>query len=71
VATLIGGFATSHGPMLATPPDMWGLRGGADRKNKAHWYQGESMDFDTLLARRAPGFEAQVRPDAQRAAYDR
>ena len=64
MAYIVCGIATSHGPMLATPPDMWHLRANADRKNPAHWFKGESQDYDTLLQRRAPGFAARVTPDA-------
>lgn len=60
---IVCGIATSHGPMLATPPEMWHLRAGADRRNDAHWYQGESIDYETLLARRAPGFAAHLTPE--------
>lgn len=70
MAILTGGFATSHGPMLATPPDMWRLRAEADRKNPAHWYRGEALDYDTLLARRAPGFAADLEPHVQRARHE-
>ena len=64
MAKIVCGIATSHGPMLATPPDMWHLRANADRKNPAHWYQGESLDYALLLQRRAPGFAARVTPEA-------
>ena len=60
MAKIVCGIATSHGPMLATPPDMWHLRGNADRKNAGHWYQGERLDFSALLAKRAPGFAAHI-----------
>lgn len=60
MASIVCGIATSHGPMLATPPALWHLRGDADRKNPAHWYRGERLDYASLLQRRAPGFAAQV-----------
>ena len=56
MAKVVCGIATSHGPMLATPPDMWHLRGGADRKNPGHWFKGERFDYGALLQKRAPGF---------------
>lgn len=53
MATLVGAFACSHGPMLATPPDMWHLRAGADRNNPRHWFRGEALSYHALIARRA------------------
>ncbi|VCU68856.1 Protocatechuate 4,5-dioxygenase beta chain [Pigmentiphaga humi] len=71
MARIVFGLATSHGPMLSTPPDLWRLRASADQKNQAHWYRGESLDYDSLLARRAPGFAAQLEPAAQQSSFDR
>jgi hypothetical protein len=53
MATLVCAIACSHGPMLATPPDMWHLRAGADRKNPKHWFRGEALPYDALLAKRS------------------
>ena len=73
MAEIVCGIATSHGPMLATPPDLWHLRAGADRKNPSHWYRGEKFDYDTLLRQRAPGdvakFAGQVTPHAMAANF--
>jgi hypothetical protein len=66
MAQIVCGIATSHGPMLATPPELWHLRAGADRKNPRHWYQGRALDYGALLQQRAPGFAAQVTPQAMR-----
>lgn len=70
MARIVCGIATSHGPMLATPPEMWQLRAGADRKNPAHWFRGEALDYETLLSRRAPGFADQLTPELQQARFD-
>ena len=70
MAKIIGGIAVSHGPMLSTPPEIWDLRAQADRRSGTHWYQGKSYEYEALLAKRAPGFEAQVQRDAQRKNYD-
>ncbi len=70
VASIIGGIAASHGPLLCVPPTLWHLRGDADRKRKAHNFRGEVMDYEALLARRAPGFDAQVQPVEQQRQYD-
>jgi hypothetical protein len=71
MAKIVCGIATSHGPMLATPPELWHLRGNADRTNPAHWYQGERLDYGTLLQRRAPGFAEQVTASAMSANFER
>lgn len=70
MAKIVCGIATSHGPMLATPPDMWHLRAEADRKNPAHWYKGKSYDYETLLALRAPGFASHLTPEAKASNFD-
>lgn len=60
MAKIALGIGSSHGPMLSTPPDMWHLRGEADRKNPKHFYRGEAYDFQKLLAARQPGFAATI-----------
>jgi hypothetical protein len=55
MATMIGAIATSHGPLLSMPPELWHLRAGADLKNPSHWFQGRSYDYAALLEARAPG----------------
>lgn len=60
MAQLTLGFATSHGPLLSTPPEEWDLRANVDRKNKALAYRDGTYDFPTLAALRAhEGFAAQ------------
>lgn len=71
MAKIVCGIATSHGPMLATPPDMWHLRAGADQKNPAHWYKGERFDYSALLQKRAPGFAEQVTAPAMSANFEK
>ena len=56
--------------MLATPPTMWHLRGDADRKNLAHWYRGERLDYSALLKKRAPGFAKHLTADAMLANFE-
>lgn len=77
MAEVVCALACSHGPLLATPPDMWDLRAGADRENKRHWYRGRQMGYATLLAERQPGFhdeaslpQRQLRHDACQRALD-
>jgi hypothetical protein len=71
MARFVCGIATSHGPMLATPPEMWHLRGDADRQNPGHWYQGERLGYDALLQRRAPGFAEHLTPAAMAVNFGR
>ena len=71
MAAIVCGIATSHGPMLATPPTLWHLRADADRHNPAHHYRGERLDYAALLQRRAPGFAAQVTAPAMAANFER
>jgi hypothetical protein len=52
MAQIVLGIATSHGPMLSTPPDQWGQRVIADRANPAHFYRSGSYTFGELAALR-------------------
>lgn len=67
MAQIVLGMATSHGPMLSTPPDQWGQRVAADKANKAHAYQGRTRSFDELVTLRAgEDLARQVNPQAWR-----
>lgn len=70
MADIVTALATSHGPLLSTPPDYWYLRAQADEAN-LHWYRGERFDFPALRAQRAPGFAAQATDAVKRERYDR
>ena len=70
MARIVGAFATSHGPLLSTPPDQWDQRAAYDRINPGHWYRGKRYTFDELLAARAPGFEAESSAERKRAHFD-
>jgi aromatic ring-opening dioxygenase catalytic subunit (LigB family) len=60
MAEIVFGFGTSHGPLLATPPEEWDLRANVDRKNKALAYRDGTYDFETLYAlRKDSHFEKQ------------
>ena len=59
-AEIVLGLASSHGPLLSTPPDQWNLRAQADRENTRHWFRGKAYDFEALLRERAPGFAAEI-----------
>jgi hypothetical protein len=67
VAQIVLGMATSHGPMLSTPPEQWGQRVVADKANRAHAYQGGTHTFEELVALRAgENIAQQVSPEAWR-----
>jgi Catalytic LigB subunit of aromatic ring-opening dioxygenase len=69
MATIVGGLAASHGPLLCTPPSIWHLRASADRRNCGHWYRGQQLAYEALLALRNPGFDREVRTENQEKAY--
>lgn len=53
MAEVVLGLGTSHGPMLSTQPERWGLRVNADRNNKQLFFRGGVYDFDGLTRERA------------------
>ena len=69
MATIVGGLAASHGPLLCIPPSIWHLRASADRKNSGHWFRGQQLAYEALLALRTPGFDREVRTENQEKAY--
>jgi hypothetical protein len=58
MAEIILGFATSHGPLLATPPDEWDLRGAVDRRNPELAWRDKTYDFASLSQARGSEFVA-------------
>jgi len=52
MAKIVLGMATSHGPLLSTPPEMWHLRAADDRK-MIHPFRGGDYAFDDLVKIRA------------------
>ena len=52
MAKIVLGMGSSHGPMLSTPPEEWGQRVLADRKNKEHYYKSKTWTFDQLVEAR-------------------
>lgn len=70
MARIVGAFATSHGPLLSTPPEMWHLRAEADRLNPGHWFRGKQYTFEALLDERRPGFAAESTDAKKREHYD-
>jgi hypothetical protein len=67
---IVGAFASSHGPLLSTPPEMWYQRAQADLVNKEHWYRGKIYDFEGLVAARQPGFAEQSTDAEKKKHYD-
>jgi hypothetical protein len=70
MARIVGAFATSHGPLLSTPPDQWHQRAAYDRINPGHWYRGKRYTFDDLLEARTPGFAEESSDEQKRAHFD-
>lgn len=69
MAEIIYGFGSSHGPLLSTPPDMWHLRAGADKKNQALAYRDGTYVFDELLTLRngqGERFESEIELDVRK-----
>jgi 3-O-methylgallate 3,4-dioxygenase len=61
MARIVLGLATSHGPMLTTPPDNWDQRVNFDRKYTQHAFKGRTYDFEGLVKLRAnEGLDRQI-----------
>ncbi|HET8997726.1 MAG TPA: hypothetical protein VFN42_13745, partial [Acetobacteraceae bacterium] len=68
MAKIVLGLATSHGPLLTTPPEQWDERAKADRANTQLWFRGAVHSFDALQAMRAgEGLEDKTSPEERRA----
>ena len=66
------GIATSHGPLLSTPPEQWGERAKADRANPALWFRGQTYKYDALETLRAgEGLEVKSDLPERQARYAR
>src|SRR5262249_22020448 len=69
VAKIVLGMGSSHGPMLSTPPEEWGQRVLADRRNK-HPFRGRTWTFDELVeARKSEQLARQIAPEVWRARH--
>jgi len=51
MAEVVLGIGTSHGPMLVTPADTWGVRVPDDKRGRHH-YKGRTWTFDELAEER-------------------
>jgi hypothetical protein len=71
MARIVLGLATSHGPMLSTPPERWGDRVEADRARR-HPFRGEEYSFDELVRlRSSEGLAAQSALEERRKRLER
>lgn len=73
MAKIVYGFGSSHGPLLATPPERWDLRAGDDRKNPKHPFRGGIYTFPELVEvrRGEKDFIKEMGIDARRARHER
>src|SRR5262249_7474560 len=71
MAKIVLGMAASHGPLLATPPELWGGRVEADRRNPALVYRDGTFKFDELAKLRAnEKLEQQIELPVKQKRYD-
>lgn len=69
MAEIVLGIGTSHGPMLSTPPESWGLRVADDLRSEHH-YRGRTWSYDELVhERRFEKLEEQATLDVWRRRY--
>ena len=74
MAKIIGGVATSHGPLLILPADKWTVRADFDRNLKEHHFRGGVYDFPQLLAKRnaeQEHFEKEIRLEVREERFKR
>jgi 3-O-methylgallate 3,4-dioxygenase len=70
MAEIIIGIGTSHGPLLATPPEEWHQRRENDQRVRAHPFRGGSYSFDELVAlRAAENLPAQITLEVKKERY--
>jgi hypothetical protein len=71
MAKIVLGMAASHGPLLATPPEQWGGRVEADRRNPALVYRDGTFKFDDLAKLRAKeNLDEQIKLPIKQQRYD-
>lgn len=70
MAKIVLGMATSHGPMLSTPPEQWGERVVADKRSSELYFHGKPYKYDDLASLRAgENLAAEITPDKWRARH--
>ncbi len=71
MARIVLGMATSHGPLLSTPPDQWSQRVEADKRNPELFYKGVPEPFDKLVElRRDEHLAEKISEDEKRRRFD-
>src|ERR1700716_1121015 len=71
MAKIVLGMGASHGPLLATPPEQWGARVEADRRNPALAYRDGTFKFEELAKLRAKeNLEQQIELPVKQQRYD-
>jgi hypothetical protein len=71
MAKIVLGMAASHGPLLATPPEQWGGRVEADKRNPALVYRDGTFKFEELAKLRAKeNLEGQIELPVKQQRYD-
>ena len=71
MAKIVLGMGASHGPLLATPPEQWGGRVEADRRNPALVYRDGTFKFEELAKLRAKeNLEQQIELPVKQKRYD-
>jgi Catalytic LigB subunit of aromatic ring-opening dioxygenase len=64
MAEIVLGIGTSHGPLLNTPPEEWGQRAEADRRNPSLFFRGRPYNFAALTdVRAAEQLEREITPE--------
>jgi len=51
MAKIVLGIATSHGPLLGTPPEKWNERVEADKRHPGHPFRDGTFKYDELVKR--------------------
>src|SRR5215467_3167343 len=71
MAKIVLGMGASHGPLLATPPEQWGGRVEADRRNPALVYRDGTFKFEELEKLRAnENLDEQIKLPVKQKRYD-
>ncbi len=71
MAQIALGIGTSHAPQLSTPPEEWGRRAQADRRNPALAYRGGDHSFEELNGLRDAAFAGELELELQRERHTR
>lgn len=71
MAQIVLGIGTSHGPQLSTPPQEWGQRAAADRRNPALTFRGGDYSYAELLELRGAAFAAETSLEVMRERHAR